>query len=374
MQGTPKNSISKFAAASDGQGVTQFLPNENSVVLKNGRKIQYDQLVVATGLKQHTDIKGMDEAWADPLHPFFVCVDHPSWKTNAAKPYRFLHNFSGGEAIFYIPPYPFHTEIENYNFLLAKALWDRSESTGRLSWGNSRFTIINANNSFCQFYERGDQFIKSECERRNINVEYGLRLVEVRKETQTAIFQNKNGETVEKPYNSFYSLLEAKSDPILSDAGLAADNGLLDVDHFTLQHRNYSNIFGFGDVANLPTTKTFWAGFNQLHVVRHNVERHLNGLSANAKYDGISEATMHVDLEKVVKLSHTYGGTPNDSLDTSFMASLRYKLAAKGKKDVMNLLKFKSWGPPYYKFKKTFSGATDAPKAATQLHPEKKTA
>lgn len=52
MQGTPKNSLSKFAASSEGQGVSQFLPNENSVVLKNGRKIQYDQLVVATGLKQ----------------------------------------------------------------------------------------------------------------------------------------------------------------------------------------------------------------------------------------------------------------------------------------------------------------------------------
>ena len=102
----------------------------------------------------------MEEAWVDPLHPFFTCVDHPSWKTNASKPYRFLHNFDGGEAIFYIPPYPFHTEIENYNFLLAKSLWDRSASTGRLSWGNSRLTIINANDTFCQFYERGDQFIK----------------------------------------------------------------------------------------------------------------------------------------------------------------------------------------------------------------------
>lgn len=196
----------------------------------------------------------------------------------------------------------------------------------------------------------------------------------MRKSTQTAIFQTRNGETVERPYNSFYSLLEAKPDQILSDAGLSAGNGLLDVDIETLQHKNFSNIFGFGDVANLPTTKTFWAGFNQLHVVRNNIERQLNGLSANAKYDGLSEADMHVGLEKIVKLSHFYGGKPNDSLDTSFMASLRYKLAKKGKKDVMNLLKFKSWGPPYYKWKKTFAGAGETAKAATELHPEKKTA
>ena len=53
-----------------------------------------------------------------------------------------------------------------------------------------------------------------------------------------------SGELVERPYNNFYSLLEAKADPILAEAGLAANNGLLDVDHQTLQHRRYNNIFG----------------------------------------------------------------------------------------------------------------------------------
>lgn len=197
-----------------------------------------------------------------------------------------------------------------------------------------------------------------------------MKLVEVKKETQTAVFQNvKTGETIERPYNSFYSLLEAKPDQILADAGLSDASGQLDVDHATLQHRKFQNVFGLGDVNNVPTTKTFWAGFNQLHVVRHNVERQLNGLSANAKYDGLSEAQMHVDMEKIVTFSHFYGGKPNDTLDDSFMASLRYKWAAKHKKDVVNLLKFKSWGPPYHKFKKTFAGAGDAPKTAVELHP-----
>lgn len=47
----------------------------------------------------------------------------------------------------------------------------------------------------------------------------------------------------------------------LVQAGLTAENGLLDVNINTLQHKKYKNIFGLGDVANLPTTKTFWGGF-----------------------------------------------------------------------------------------------------------------
>lgn len=150
-------------------------------MLKNGRKVQYDQLVIATGLNAVTDIKGLDEAWSDMLHQFHVCQDHHTWRTSANKPPRFIFNFHGGEAYYYIPPAPFHGEIENYNFFLAKDLWDRYHQNGMLNWGNSRFTIINANNSFCSQFEQADSFIKAELERRNINVEYGLKLVEVRK-------------------------------------------------------------------------------------------------------------------------------------------------------------------------------------------------
>ena len=73
------------------------------------QKIQYDQLVIATGLKEDSSVKGLEEAWADPQHPFYTCTDHPSWKNSSTSAYRWLHNFEGGEAIFYIPPYPFHT-------------------------------------------------------------------------------------------------------------------------------------------------------------------------------------------------------------------------------------------------------------------------
>ena len=105
-----------------------------------------------------------------------------------------------------------------------------------------------------------------------------MKLVEVNKDTNTAVFENiQTGERQERQFGNLYSLLEKKADPILADAGLAANNGLLDVDPYTLQHNKYSNIYGFGDVANLPTTKTFYAGFNQLHVIRHNLEQVING-------------------------------------------------------------------------------------------------
>jgi hypothetical protein len=77
--------------------------------LRNGRKIKYDHLVLAMGQKDNMEsIKGFEEAWVDPEHPFFVAKDHLTWRTSVNKPYRWHYNFRGGDAYFYIPPAPFH--------------------------------------------------------------------------------------------------------------------------------------------------------------------------------------------------------------------------------------------------------------------------
>ena len=58
-------------------------------------------------------------------------------------------------------------------------------------------------------------------------------------------------------------------------------------------------------------------------------------------------------------------------------SSLRYKLySMTGKHNAENIFKFKNWGPPYYKFKKSFEGkeSTLAQAAAVIEPPLKKNA
>ena len=89
-------------------------------------------------------------------------ADHPGWKFGCTKPYRYIYNFNGGDAYFYIPPAPYHGEIEAFNFLAAKELWKRDDSHGRICLENSNFTIVNANNTFCAHSEPIDSFIKRQ--------------------------------------------------------------------------------------------------------------------------------------------------------------------------------------------------------------------
>lgn len=192
-----------------------------------------------------------------------------------------------------------------------------------------------------------------------------------------AVFKHDNTDTLfERPYSHFYSLMPTTTHSLLSQAGLADSTGFLDVDPETLQHKTYSNIFGVGDVLNVPTTKSFYGGLAQVAVVRNNVERRLNGLSLNAKYDGYAKVDFPLSQSSLASVEHKYGGQEVSFSTDGFSSALRFSLYnMKGKHNAENIYKFKNWGPPYYKWKKTFQGGESAPAAAPEgLAPEKKTA
>ena len=158
--------------------------------------------------------------------------------------------------------------------------------------------------------------------------------------------------------------------PLLSESGLADSTGFLDVDPHTLQSKKYDNIFGVGDVTNVPTTKSFYGGLSQVHVVRHNLVRRLNGLPLNAKYDGYSKTQLSTSQSNLVNIEHNYEGKEVAFTSDGAASALNQTLYSMfGKHGQENVLKYKNWGPPYYKFKKTFDSNNSGISA-----PEKKAA
>ena len=100
----------------------------------------------------------------------------------------------------------------------------------------------------------------------------------------------------------------------------------MDVNPETLQHKKYENIFGIGDVTNVPTTKSFYGGLAQVAVVRNNVERRLNGLSLNAKYDGYTKLSLYTSPSSLANIEHKYGGEEVAFSTDGLGSSLRHTL------------------------------------------------
>ncbi|GET92116.1 hypothetical protein, conserved [Leishmania tarentolae] len=69
------------------------------------------------------------------------------------------------------------------------------------------------------------------------------------------------------------------------EAFFADEASFMDVDHKTLQHRRYAEIFALGDVAGVPSLKSYGAVSAQVPVVAHNVQQVLASQKLQAPQD-----------------------------------------------------------------------------------------
>ena len=98
---------------------------------------------------------------------------------------------------------------------------------------------------------------------------------------------------------------------------MAASNGWLDVNINTLQHNKYANIFGLGDVCNLPTAKTAAAIYSQAPVVVNNILVEMRKMPRVAHYSGYSSCPLFVGDGKLMMIEFKYGAVADETFSTN---------------------------------------------------------
>jgi NADH dehydrogenase FAD-containing subunit len=119
---------------------------------------------------------------------------------------------------------------------------------------------------------------------------FGWELIEVKYneyKEKIGVFKNvDSGAVIEKEFAGMSINPPHKTHKEALESGLTDQNGLIDVNPYTLQHRKYENVFSFGSATNLPTTRTQNATMTQNPIVKHNIQRFLKGKELNAIYNG----------------------------------------------------------------------------------------
>jgi len=105
-------------------------------------------------------------------------------------------------------------------------------------------------------------------------------------------------------------------------AGTHASEGWVDTDKQTLLHKKYANIICFGDVANLPTSKTSSAIRKQVPIAVENLLARMEGRTPSAVYDGYAACPIVTDYGHVLLCEFVYEkkevtSLPFKLLDTS---------------------------------------------------------
>ncbi len=292
------------------QGVSA---TENKVICVSGKEITYDFLLVATGLKLDWEkIKGLQgHLGKNGLCSIYQYED-------AERTAQMIAAFKGGDAIFTMPPVPIKCAGAPQKIMyLAEEIFQENGVRSQ-----SRVTFANAGKAIFGVPAFAAPLMKVAA-RKNIILNFSHKLVEVKPESRTAVFEKTtevqvNGEVksttelVEQSYDLLHVVPPMSAHDYVRESNLAftsgPQTGWLKVDQGTLQHQEYKNIFGIGDVTGVPNSKTGAAIRKQAPVVAQNMMNVMTEQSPTARYDGYSSCPLVTGKGKVILAEFGYDG------------------------------------------------------------------
>jgi sulfide:quinone oxidoreductase len=284
------------------QMVQGFKPDENKITLADGNDISYDYLIAVPGIQLNwSEIKGLPEN----LGKNGVCSNY-SFNT-APYTWECIQNTKGGKALFTNP----HTPIkcggapQKIMYLAADYFRKNKIKTQVEFWsGGTRVFGV----------EKYENTLKDVIARYGINTQFFVKLVEIDGPNKKAKFVGIGEANKDQEYWVEFDMLHVtppQSAPdFIRNSPLANAAGWMDVEKHTLQHHIYKNIFGCGDAANLPASRTGAAIRKQAPVLVSNLLSVMKGKSMTASYDGYSSCPIITGYNKLVLAEFDYNNQP----------------------------------------------------------------
>jgi len=340
---------------------TSFDPENNSVNTKSKGVITYDYLVVAPGLVMAPElIEGLPEA----LERGIACSNYIdpkyTWKT--------LKEFKGGNAVFTQPATPIKCGGAPQKIAYLAADYFKKNNLanktnvvfatpGSVIFGVKpiRDTLMKVIGNYGIHFKPFYSPIKIDSDKKIVYFKHTdpnenkciINEDNVLGEKSSPIMD----EIIEIPFDLLHLAPPQTAPKFVRNSSLTNDAGWLDVDHHSLQHNTYPNIFGVGDVAALPTAKTGAAIRKQVPVVVDNIMKLIQHRTAdNKKYNGYSSCPLVTGYGKMTLAEFDYDGnfTPDPKL--------KRMLVFNSAKEHWRLYMFKKIMLPYLYWNKMLKG------------------
>ena len=310
---------------------TDIDPDSQIVELKNGKKLQYDYLVICPGLQYDWDrIEGLDPNMIgeNGINSIYT-ID------GAEKTWKNIQSFAktGGEAIFTHPDTPIKCGGAPKKILYLTDDYMRKEGTREKA--NITFMPNSGKLFSVPVFEKA---IAGHFKDRDIGYNLKHNLVKLDAQNKIATFKTTvktkgawdedleeyeeiiTDKLITKEYD-FIHIPPPMSAPdflkgskVAWDKGSAKKLGLIKVDKHTLQHMKYKNIFSLGDVAGTPIGKTGGTVRKQAPIVVQNMLDVMAGREPSQKFNGYTVCPIVTRYGKVMLAEFDYNLQPTPTI------------------------------------------------------------
>lgn len=291
--------------------VGAFSPEDNSITLSNGDKVNYEQLVVAPGINVDTStIKGLPEALADSKSSVSTIFKYDFCDKAA----RNIKDFKKGTAIFTHPAGAIKCAGAPQKIMwLASDHWQRAGLYNYNDPSSSPINIRFATGLPVMFgVPKYNATLEALRQERGIDGLFQHDLIEINGDT-AILARPDGGDKVTQKFDLLHAVPKMGPYAFVKNSVLADQAGYVDVDQATLRHKKYTNVWSAGDASSLPTSKTAAAITAQAPVLVNNMLRSMNGEEAEAGYDGYTSCPLLTEYGKVLLAEFKYGGVPKET-------------------------------------------------------------
>ncbi len=280
---------------------SEFRPEENIVVTRDGESLTYDALVVAPGIQINWgQISGLKEN----LGRNGICSNYSFDSVNST--WENLQRFRGGRALFTFPTTPIKCAGAPLKIMFLAE--DHLRRTGMR--GSSEIVYMCGVGAIFRAPKYAAELVKIAAAR-DVAVHYKQDLVALRAEQKEAVFRDTDAgtERVEK-YDMIHVAPPMGPPDLIRQSPLADAAGWVDVNRASLQHTRYPNVFSLGDASSLPTSKTAAAIRAQRPVLVENLLSVLAGRAPRAVYDGYTSCPLITGYGRLMLAEFDYNLEP----------------------------------------------------------------
>ncbi|WLG37697.1 NAD(P)/FAD-dependent oxidoreductase [Pseudomonas rhodesiae] len=291
--------------------VTEVLPDSQSLVLDNGQRVTWNNLIVCPGLRLAWEkIEGLQDTLGQHGVTSNYSYEH------AAYTWQQVKQLKAGKALFTQPAMPIKCAGAPQKAMYLSC--DHWLKQGHLQNIDVEFNLAGAALfGVATFVPPLMKYV----EKYNARLAFNANLVKVDGPARKAWFELKDAEgnvtRVEKTFDLLHVVPPQLAPEFIRHSPLADAAGWCDVHPHSLQHQRYAPIFGLGDVCGTSNAKTAAAVRKQIVVVAENLLALRKQAPLPLKYDGYGSCPLTVEKGKVVLAEFGYGGKllPTFALD-----------------------------------------------------------
>lgn len=270
-------------------------PDENTVVLTDGRAFDYDMLIIATGVQPRPDQTPgmMDEpGWRNTVHEFY------SYEGSTALAKK-LANWPGGKLVINIVEMPIKCPVAPLEFAFLadsyftdKGMRDKVDIT-YVTPLDAAFTKPIAAEAF-----------GNTLEEKGITVVPDFMLERVDAGAIVAY------DETEVPFDLLVTVPLNMGADFIARSGLGNDMNYVPVDKFTQMSKKYDNIFALGDANDIPASKAGSVAHFEVDIFIENFLQHIAGRPMTHAFDGHANCFIETGGGKAMLIDFNYDYEP----------------------------------------------------------------